>query len=104
MAFAAIILIIAGALSWLAGSILKAMVSRQREYLADACSVQFTRNPSGIAGALRKIAAENLHDMPKGGANFAHMYLNDTSFFSRLFATHPPIEKRIAAIEGSDRI
>lgn len=99
---AAVILIIAGALSWFAGSILKAMVSRQREYLADACSVQFTRNPSGIANALRKIADENVHDMPKGGANFSHMYLNDTSFFSRLFATHPPIEKRIQAIEGHE--
>ncbi len=100
MAIAAFILIVAGSLSWLAGSILKAMVSRQREYLADACSVQFTRNPSGIANALRKIGQESIRDMPAGGANFSHMYLNDTSFFSTLFATHPPLEKRIAAIEG----
>ena len=100
VALAAFILIVAGSLSWFAGSILKAMVSRQREYLADACSVQFTRNPEGIANALRKIEGENVQDMPKGGANFSHMYLNDTSFFGRLFATHPPLDKRIKAIEG----
>lgn len=102
VALAAFILIIAGTLSWLAGSILKAMVSRQREYLADACSVQFTRNPEGIANALRKIGADNVQDMPQGGANFSHMYLNDSSFLSRLFATHPPLDKRIKAIEGTE--
>jgi heat shock protein HtpX len=100
VALAAIILFIAGAITWLAGSILKAMVSREREYLADACAVQFTRNPSGIANALRKIAKDSVEDMPKDGASLSHMYFNDTSFLSNVFATHPPIEKRIAAIEG----
>lgn len=93
----AIALMIAGALTWFLGSILKAMVSRQREYLADACAVQFTRNPRGIANALRKIAKDTEEDMPKTGSAYSHMYLED---HSSLFSTHPPIEKRIAAIEG----
>lgn len=99
-AIGAIVLFVAGAITWLAGSILKAMVSREREYLADACAVQFTRNPEGIANALRKIAKDNVRDMPKDGASISHMYFNDQSFLSDLFATHPPIEDRIAAIEG----
>jgi heat shock protein HtpX len=97
---AAIILIIAGAITWFAGSILQATISRQREYLADSCSVQFTRNPEGIANALRKIANESYNDMPKTGGAYAHMYLEDRT---SIFATHPPISKRIAAIEGRDK-
>lgn len=97
---AALILIVAGAFTWFMGSILKACVSREREYLADASSVQFTRNPDGLANALRKIAKENISDMPSSGIAFSHMYLEDTAFLSSLFATHPPIQKRIAAIEG----
>lgn len=97
---AALILLVAGAFTWFAGSVLKSMISRQREYLADASSVQFTRNPNGIANALRKIANEQVHDMPPSGMAYSHMYLEDTSLMSSLFATHPPIAKRIAAIEG----
>lgn len=97
----ALIFLIAGAVTWFFGSILQAMVSRQREYLADACAVQYTRNPAGIANALRKIAASNISDMPRSGKPFAHLYFNEhDSFFARLFATHPPLEERIAAIEG----
>jgi len=97
---AALILAIAGAFTWFFGSILKSVISREREYLADASSVQYTRNPAGIANALRKIAKEQYHDMPTSGMAYSHMYLEDTSVMSALFATHPPIEKRIAAIEG----
>jgi heat shock protein HtpX len=46
---------------------------------------------------LKKIANDKYDDMPKTGAAYAHMYLED---HSSIFATHPPIEKRIAAIEG----
>jgi len=100
VALAALIFLIAGILTWIAGSILKACVSREREYLADACAVQFTRNPNGIAGALKKIAGESVNDMPKEGSAYSHMYFDEHLGFSALFATHPPIEKRIAAIEG----
>lgn len=101
---AAIIFIIAGLFTWFFGSILKAAVSRQREYLADASSVQFTRNPEGLLGALKKIAASKANDMPKDGTPYAHLYFNEhPSFWERLFSTHPPIEERIAAIEGKER-
>jgi heat shock protein HtpX len=100
---AAVILLVAGSITWFFGSILQAMVSRQREYLADACSVQYTRNPQGIAHALRKIAQSATSDMPMNGKPFSHLYFNEhPSFLSRLFATHPPIEERIAAIEGGE--
>ncbi|MBS4162827.1 Protease HtpX-like protein [Candidatus Protochlamydia amoebophila] len=90
-----------GAFMWFFGSILQAVVSRQREYLADASSVQYTRNPLGISNALKKIQDYKLSDMPKSGKPFAHLYFNEhISFWQRLFASHPPIEDRIAAIEG----
>lgn len=99
----ALVLLAAGFITYIFGSILKATVSRQREYLADACAVQFTRNPNGIANALRKIAkTPKKNDMPKEGLAFSHLYFNENVSFSSLFATHPPIEKRIALIEGLD--
>ena len=76
-------------------------MSRQREYLADACAVQFTRSTEGIANALRKIeAAQGLSDMPKTGMAYWHLYFNSHSWFGGLLDTHPPLDKRIAAIEG----
>lgn len=102
---AAMIFLVAGAFTWVFGSILKAAVSREREYLADACAVQFTRNPNGIANALRKIAHESeaeTNEMPKSGMAYSHLYLDDRAGFSQLFATHPPLKKRIEAIEGRE--
>lgn len=99
----ALIFLIGGSLTWFFGSILQAMVSRQREFLADASSVQYTRNPSAIAGALKKIAGSTVSDMPRSAKPFSHLYFNEpASFWSRIFATHPPIEERIAAIEGGE--
>lgn len=100
IALAALILILAGAITWFAGAILRSMVSREREYLADACAVQFTRNPQGIANALRKIGKVEVHDMPKQGMAYAHLYFSNRTLWASIFATHPPLEKRIAAIEG----
>ncbi len=97
----ALVFLLAGALTWFCGAILRSMVSRQREYLADACAVQFTRNPDGIANALRKISKmQEVRDMPRTGMAYAHLYLDNHSSWSKIFATHPPVEKRIAAIEG----
>ncbi len=101
---AALVLMGAGAITWLAGNILKCSVSREREYLADACAVQFTRNPQGIANALRKISIEASQKMPNDGISISHLYLDNRAGFHSLFATHPPLEKRIAAIEGRDYI
>ena len=99
---AALILMAAGALTWVGGSLLKCAISREREYLVDVCAVQFTRNAEGIANALRKIARESHDDMPKRGMAFSHMYFDNHMGINALFATHPPIEKRIAAIEGRE--
>ena len=92
-----------GLLVWLIGSVgvffgrlLQAVISRQREYLADASSVQFTRNPHGMAAALKVIGASANHGLvqnPKA-AEISHMFF--ASGFAGLFATHPPLEARIA--------
>lgn len=104
-AIAALLFIVAGAFTWLFGSILKAAVSREREYLADACAVQFTRNSNGIINALKKIAHEhNDTDMPAQGSAYSHLYFEDRSPFSSLFQTHPPLRKRIAALLGREYI
>jgi heat shock protein HtpX len=95
-----LVFFVAGIITWFFGTILKACVSRQREYLADASAVQFTRHPEGIANALIKIGKEEVHDMPGSGLAYSHMYLNDDSFLSSLFATHPSLKKRIAALLG----
>lgn len=98
-ALIAFALIAAGSLAWLGGTILKSIVSRQREYLADASAVQFTRNPDGLIGALEKIKREASHEMPKYGKPFEHLYFEKASVFS-LFDTHPPLDKRIAVLKG----
>ena len=84
------------------GNIIKAAVSRQREYLADSSAVQFTRNPDGIAGALKRIGGD-AHGSTLDNADAAqisHMLFGQgiKPFFNSLFATHPPLEKRIRAI------
>lgn len=103
IALAGLIFIIAGLVTWFAGSILKSFISREREYLADASAVQFTRNPNGIASALKKIQASEDRDMPKSGIAYSHLYFDDRSLWNVLFATHPPLEKRIAVLEGTPR-
>jgi hypothetical protein len=88
------------------GRLIKAGVSRQREYLADASAVQFTRQSEGIAGALKKLAGVNegsrLHDAH--GEEVAHMLFGDGIGYSALFATHPPLIARIKAIEPTFNI
>lgn len=96
----ALIMVGSGILSYFAGTILSSMVSREREYLADASSVQFTRNPEGLVSALKKIEKEtNVAKMPVAGMAYNHLYF-DHRTFTNLFATHPPIQKRIEAILG----
>jgi len=85
------------------GRLIKSAVSRQREFLADASAVQFTRYPGGIAGALKKIggldAGSRIRDAH--AEEISHMFFGDAfagSFFN-LFATHPPLADRIRALE-----
>lgn len=97
-----IALLAIGYIGMLFGRIIQSAVSRQREYLADAAAVQYTRNPDGLAGALHKIAAS----FEKPTLNDAHAMEMSHLFFSSsfkssldtLFATHPPIDKRIKAL------
>ncbi|MCF7454698.1 MULTISPECIES: M48 family metallopeptidase [Vibrio] len=99
----AIICLVLGWIGTLFGSMIKAAISRQREFLADASAVQFTRNDQGIAGALKKIgshmAGSSLNT--KASDEISHMMFGQSklSGFSGLFATHPPLEERIRRIE-----
>ena len=84
------------------GNLIKSAVSRQREFLADASAVQFTRNPEGIAGALKKIggASSGSRLTTENAAQFSHMYFSQgIHYFLSLMATHPPLEERIRRIE-----
>ncbi len=84
------------------GRLIQASVSRQREFLADASSVQFTRNPDGIGGALAKISrAGSRIDHPRA-AQASHMFFGEgiASGFESLMATHPPLRERLQRIYG----
>lgn len=85
------------------GNLIKAAVSRQREYLADASAVQFTRNPDGIAEALMQIAThqERSYMSHPGSNEISHTLFEEAekgSFLRGLYATHPPLDERISAI------
>lgn len=94
-------MMVAGFVGILVGRIIKAAVSRQREYLADTSAVQFTRQTSGLVGALKKIAGvpagSNLRNAK--AEDVSHMLFGSGKGFSGLFATHPPLLKRIQALE-----
>jgi Zn-dependent protease with chaperone function len=96
-------LMIIGYIGYFFGRLIQAAVSRQREYLADAAAVQFTRLPSGIAGALKKIGGlalgSRLATPAAAQINHAFFAQNFRSHFGGLFATHPPLPERIRAIE-----
>ena len=98
-----LVLFILGWMGWFFGRLIQAAVSRQREFLADASAVQFTRNPEGISGALRKIAGWDQGSLIRNpnAPEASHLFFgNGISGFSALFATHPPLEERIQRIEG----
>ncbi|MFW5967209.1 MAG: M48 family metallopeptidase [Persicimonas sp.] len=89
------------------GRMIQSAISRQREYLADAAAVQFTRNPDGLTGALKKIGGYR-----KGAAiespiadEMGHMFFGEThaepSWLDRFFATHPPLKDRVRRLDKS---
>ncbi|TAE90795.1 MAG: hypothetical protein EAZ81_08735 [Verrucomicrobia bacterium] len=91
-----------GSLGVLFGRIIQSAVSRQREFLADASAVQFTRNPQGIAGALKKIMRGGNRRLSTAAASeAAHLLFTSggSGFFQQWLATHPPLEERIRAID-----
>lgn len=98
---AGLALVVVGYLGVFFGKLIKAGVSRQREYLADASAVQFTRNPAGISGALKRIAGIGSEVHHPRAEEASHMFFGSSAHFSRLLATHPPIETRIKRIEPS---
>ena len=83
------------------GSIIKANVSRKREYLADATAVQYTRYPDGISGALKKIAYYSSELHSPVAETYSHLYFAEGvhTLFTSLMATHPPLKDRIKKIE-----
>ncbi|OOC10910.1 MULTISPECIES: M48 family metallopeptidase [Thioalkalivibrio] len=94
---AGLALLVVGYIGLFFGRWIRASVSRQREYLADASAVQFTRQPDGIAGALKKIGARHAR-LDADSEEVGHM-LFASGGLGRMFATHPPLEERIRAIE-----
>ena len=95
-----------GSLGWAAGRLLQAAVSREREFLADASAVKYTRVVAGIGGALRKIAEqarrrEDRLRAPQVGS-IAHLMLSRSGTRAWWWATHPPIGERLRRLYGRD--
>lgn len=101
-----IALIIIGYVGVLFGKIIKSAVSRQREFLADASAVQFTRNPRGILSALNKIQDVGSSINHPGAEEASHMFFaaGVTNFFGGLFATHPPLPQRIKRLASTPAV
>ena len=99
-----LVLLVIGYIGVFFGRLIQAAVSRQREFLADASSVQFTRNPSGITGALKKIGGLGMDGSRLSHAHseeISHMFFGNgisEPFFS-LMETHPPLADRIRVFE-----
>ncbi len=96
-------LFVIGYIGVMFGRFIKAAVSRQREYLADASAVQFTRQTEGIAGALKKIGALNHSSLIKEAdtEEVGHMLFATGSQLASMWATHPPLPERIRALDPS---
>lgn len=96
-------LLIIGYVGYFFGRIIQAAVSRQREFLADASAVQFTRNPHGLSGALKKIGGYALGSkmLSANSAAIGHFFFAQAfrSGFTGLWSTHPPLAERIRAID-----
>jgi Zn-dependent protease with chaperone function len=97
-----IALVVIGSIGLLSSRLIKAAVSRQRESLADASAVQFTRDTAGLAGALKKIGGYTGRLQSVDSEEVAHMlFVRGAAAFRGLFATHPPLIERIRALDPS---
>ncbi len=96
-------MLIIGYVGYFFGRMIQAAVSRQREFLADASAVQFTRNPGGITGALKKIGGYALGGtiINNHAGEIGHFFIAQAfrSNFGGLWATHPPLDERIRAVD-----
>ena len=99
-----LVLIVVGWISVLFGKIIQASISRKREHLADASAVQFTRNPLGLASALKKIGAHSAHSYIQSpeAEEAAHLFFANglSSWLGNIFATHPPLVERIKLLDS----
>lgn len=97
-------LLVIGGIGVFFARLIKSAVSRQREYLADAAAVQFTRNPTGLVGALKKIGGWLVGSriLSPAAEQASHMFFGNglkPSLFEGLFSTHPPLVERIRVWE-----
>lgn len=104
LALAGVALFVIGYVGRFFGALIKSAISRQREYLADASAVQFTRNPKGLAGALMKIGgySDGSRIRSPQADEVSHIFFGNAleeSWLNTLFATHPPLKKRIRRID-----
>ena len=86
-------------------AIIRMAISREREYLADASAVMLTRYPEGLISALEKLRSDN-QPMQKQSTTTANLFITNPlkgSALNRLFATHPPLEKRIQRLQENSR-
>ncbi|MCA9176061.1 MAG: M48 family metalloprotease [Planctomycetales bacterium] len=99
--FLGLALIVIGAIGVFFGRLIQAALSRQREFLADASSVQFTRNPVGLSGALQKIGGVGSQVESAHAGEASHMFFENGMGkpFLGALATHPPLGERIRAID-----
>jgi hypothetical protein len=93
-------LLVAGSIGAFFGRLIRLAVSRQREFLADAAAVQFTRNPGGLARALEKIGRQGSRLSTPEALEASHLFFAEGvgGFLSGLLSTHPPLEERIRRI------
>ncbi|WP_375478562.1 M48 family metallopeptidase [uncultured Nostoc sp.] len=92
-----------GGIGLLCGRLIKAAVSRQREFLADASAVQFTRNPNGLTGVFQKLQQMDSRLISPGAEAASHMFFGNAlnpSFWENMFSTHPPLAERIRRVGG----
>ena len=102
MVLTGVVVLLIGSGGILFGKIIQAAVSREREYLADASAVQFTRNPLGLASALRKVAGLSGAQREASSAELEaqHMFFaGSAGFLESLFSSHPPIGERIRRVD-----
>jgi Zn-dependent protease with chaperone function len=98
-----LILMAIGGIGLFCGRLIKSAVSRQREFLADASAVQFTRNPDGITSVLHKLENSDSRLTSPHAEAASHMFfgkVSNTHFWEEMLATHPPLKERISRIRG----
>lgn len=100
-----VLAVVAMVLAPIAAQLIQLAISRRREFLADSSGALLTRYPEGLAAALRKIAGDG-RPMRRANHATAHLFIGNPfgaeagKFVNKLFATHPPVEARVAALLG----